>query len=1041
MMGMVDVAARLQAVIAEPAHGESFTFVPYFRTGAAAGIRHPQFSTDASATARIDVSFDLSDGHGGLARVQQAVEVRGPGAVLGIDPAQIIRRYPAPGTADATTGDLAHIEFDQPDLPWLFTPTAPSGDGRLPPWLRLVVVPAENALRKPPLRPELPETFELRIGDLPRPDEAWGWAHAQVLGTHRTDAGLLARSLGSGSPRLNLSRLLAPRRLAPDRQWRAIVVPTFQAGVDAALGRAPMATLAWSWSPAAGPDSKVILPAYDTWEFATAGLLGFEELAERIEGVPTPEGLGRRLVDTSDAGMGVTGAVGPRDVFGALVAPGAETAPAPGDPGQLTAASEDRLRDLVDAPASTDADPEVGPPLYGGAHMLATALPAEGENPPWLAELNLDPAERIAAGLGTSVVRMDQEPLMAGAWSQLQNVLEANRVLNRARFAELASTALHRRTIARMSAGDTLGVTQRALAHIPVGDELTARGAVSASALPFAAAGATLRRIARPFGRVARFTAADERTLAATALLADDDGNGADWVLPVPGPGVLTHTEPMRLLEQGEGLEDVFHVDGEREAAAILADLLDALPLPEEIDAWQRDSALAGRLDDAAADVALAWGIARSRQEWELPMACVARFPASGLPPEPGYRSFAQDELRAWVFDPIGEEVRRICEGERIEGVALDWEEFGPDEGEIRPLFEGPSGVVLETFNEAVVRDPEPVEAPRPRLDLTVLDLSGRLLPALTVPRRLRTRLPGLAEMFGRAPDDLDTVMAAPEFRRPLIEALNRYDQEWIMPGVAAIQPHDMVTAMETNGRFVSSFLIGVNHEFARELVWREYPTDGRASSLRRFWTTEPDIAPIHTLRGPAGLGVLADPERAGKLVFVVRGELIRRFPHVIATVVRSTAPDYPVKYAAQPVEPIFRIPLTPDLLLAGFDLTDEVAKAQDPTTDPVHPASGANWFTLAEHIGAPRFGLDITEPEDPIEPQPVRDELTWEHWKKEGEHLNAFVPRIWPPRPPGNPPGVPEPEGTYTSARIAWALFQKPARVGWRVQELIGEG
>ena len=30
--------------------------------------------------------------------------------------------------------------------------------------------------------------------------------------------------------------------------------------------------------------------------------------------------------------------------------------------------------------------------------------------------------------------------------------------------------------------------------------------------------------------------------------------------------------------------------------------------------------------------------------------------------------------------------------------------------------------------------------------------------------------------------------------------------------------------------------MVGLNHEFARELLWREYPTDQRPSSFRQFW-------------------------------------------------------------------------------------------------------------------------------------------------------------------------------------------------------------
>jgi hypothetical protein len=37
--------------------------------------------------------------------------------------------------------------------------------------------------------------------------------------------------------------------------------------------------------------------------------------------------------------------------------------------------------------------------------------------------------------------------------------------------------------------------------------------------------------------------------------------------------------------------------------------------------------------------------------------------------------------------------------------------------------------------------------------------------------------------------------------------------------------------------------MVGLNHEFARELLWREYPTDQRGSYFRQFWDVRKKIA------------------------------------------------------------------------------------------------------------------------------------------------------------------------------------------------------
>ena len=111
------------------------------------------------------------------------------------------------------------------------------------------------------------------------------------------------------------------------------------------------------------------------------------------------------------------------------------------------------------------------------------------------------------------------------------------------------------------------------------------------------------------------------------------------------------------------------------------------------------------------------------------------------------------------------------------------------------------------------------------------LGLVDKLEPKTTFTRRVLARLPAKSTWPLWLPKDwfddgrVDQVMAAPNFPHPLYEALDRYDREWLMPGVAALKPHEMVTLLSTNARFVEAFLVGANHEFARELIWRGYPS------------------------------------------------------------------------------------------------------------------------------------------------------------------------------------------------------------------------
>ena len=73
----------------------------------------------------------------GVKDAEMTVHVHGPADVTEIDPRQVIRTFPKP-TRTAEVDDLVHVEFDRPELPWLFTPAGPD-DRRASsvPWITL----------------------------------------------------------------------------------------------------------------------------------------------------------------------------------------------------------------------------------------------------------------------------------------------------------------------------------------------------------------------------------------------------------------------------------------------------------------------------------------------------------------------------------------------------------------------------------------------------------------------------------------------------------------------------------------------------------------------------------------------------------------------------------------------------------------------------------------------------------------------------------------------------------------------------------------
>jgi hypothetical protein len=307
--------------------------------------------------------------------------------------------------------------------------------------------------------------------------------------------------------------------------------------------------------------------------------------------------------------------------------------------------------------------------------------------------------------------------------------------------------------------------------------------------------------------------------------------------------------------------------------------------------------------------------------------------------------------------------------------------------------------------------------------------LLARTDPAVMVPKRLvgmlvtsrgpllSAAIPGLL-----VPPTFDRILAAPDVPAPAYRYLAAYDRKRFLPGVDLIPP-DSVTLLETNPRFVETFMVGLNHEMNRELLWRAYPTDQRGTPFRHFWDRvdhAPDIDPIHQWNAAGGLAthVLGDPQ--GQLVLIVRGELLRRYPNTVVYAVRATADDKLSEQAPDVKTPVLAGVLDPDITFIGFDLRDSDLDA------------GHGWFfVLQQQPTEPRFGFDETPPEAPASP-PSWSDATWADTATQpGAHLTIA----------GNPlAGVTRGGVRFVrdAAALAAISLQKPMRVAVHGRHLV---
>jgi hypothetical protein len=452
-----------------------YTFSPWLRKGIARSIIEPDTlgASNGSVQERASVPVDVSVN---TRPVHKEFTLMGPGDVVGISSDNVVRTEPHHWVTDFEPNYLAFIEFYDEDLLWRYTPAGAVGN-RLRPWLALVILEqdtpetaGEYTLKD---KLPLPSITVASVESLPQPTQTWAWAHVHTNDTFAdaTQFELFLESLqrpdNPNADRI-ISRLVCPRKLKPNTLYGAFVVPAFETGRLAGLGLDPKDVSAQqpAWSGASG---SVELPVLYQWRFRTGENEDFESMVKRLEPRIADSRVGIRGMDGEKPGWGLTvgtdiGQIVPTDekqtvlgLEGALRAPTTKSRPQAVDPTrpflqQLAAAlnlPEQRRNNPATAPL-----PVVAPPIYGEHHANQHTVDVSGTG--WIDALNRDPRTRVSAGFGVRVVQENQEDYVARAWSQVQKVLEANRLIRLTAYAMRASAAVYSNFAAKFTPERTI---------------------------------------------------------------------------------------------------------------------------------------------------------------------------------------------------------------------------------------------------------------------------------------------------------------------------------------------------------------------------------------------------------------------------------------------------------------------------------------------------------------------------------------------------------------------------------------------------------
>jgi hypothetical protein len=469
-----------------------YYFFPWIRRGLTRQITDSDPLTDAMGTggrAGVNVSVKIMGDDTEKKIISQQVELLGPGDITGIDSSAIVKTEPARGVLNFEPNFFPYVEFYEEDFPWRYSPAKPHAEKRLRPWLSLIVL-EESEFEKVPLRSGSTSRVIFLRADtvknvLPKLEQSWAWAHVQVnegdfdinVITDAQSRNQKLTGILQSNPNAGSSRLLCPRKLKINTAYFAFLVPAFERGRVAGIGGRinqieSVGRFKPSWHD--GIDKDLELPVYFDWQFQT-GDEDFEAMADKI----TPRDLkgtsvGKLWMDATNINYGdlfdYKGSLNP-DLPGFLPFEGALRLPtdvqAPTKTltqqngpeetkfvnnlaGLVNLGIQSRQKQPGELPTSVnvtdnqDDDPLLVPPVYGRWYARVTGDPLldPTKKLAWLEQLNLDPAFRVAAGLGTEVVRENQEEYVSRAWKQLsENRKNLNHELQRLRFAQQVTAA------------------------------------------------------------------------------------------------------------------------------------------------------------------------------------------------------------------------------------------------------------------------------------------------------------------------------------------------------------------------------------------------------------------------------------------------------------------------------------------------------------------------------------------------------------------------------------------------------------------------
>jgi len=1073
-----------------------YTFTAWLRKGIGGSISEPDtLGADGGAVKErasipVDVTVNASPVH-------KDFTLLGPGDVLGINPNIVVRTEPRDWVTDFEPNYLAFIEIYDEDFLWRYTPARAVGD-KLRPWLALAIL-EEDAPDHPgeftrnDASVPLPTISVHSSASLPRMSQSWAWAHVHTNESfaNATDFEQFLESLNTpDNPNADriVCRLISPRHLQANTAYGAFVIPSFETGRLAGLGQDPKDVDAQqaAWTAVPGP---VDFPVYYQWRFRTGENEDFESMVKRLQPIAADPRLGIRGMDGEQPGWGLTvgtniGQILPTDekqtvigLEGALRAPTTVSSPVTVDSSrpffQQLASVLNLPAQMQSAPATANL-PVVVPPIYGEYHAMQHTVDVTQTG--WVNALNRDPRSRVPAGFGVSAVQQNQESYVARAWAQVQQVLNANRVIRLASYAMRASQAVYANFAVRLPAERAVAFFSPVLRKVR-GSPTTLHHLMGESTLPAGAVGGAMRRLARARGAVARRVASADPAFTHGALVAGL-ANGNLTAAPPRKPGGDLITDAIVADKVPTTVSPAWIIwiasQGLR-ALVVLLVLLAVAALATGV--WLLFIVL-GALS-IGAYVAL-----HARAVAQLSEDAAANAPSTIVEPGTVASSVraapARPDFRFVETDPVvspaaraGTQMTTTIEKTSASANAVQFTEValttkiaaGADTLEAKNFRRAAAALEQRLSIAVAVKVRAPFD-----LSNALVKLTAAVDPLKAFPRRVAS---GVRFTFDPAwlleAEHLVPAMAYPDFDDPMYEKLRDISSELLLPNLELLPPNS-ITLLMTNAPFIEAYLTGLNYEFGKELLWREYPTDRRGSYFRQFWDVRgilaestgesaesisersKDVTALDTWTSSSMLGSHRNPLRppGEQLVLTIRGDLLKKYPNTLIyaqkahiardgsgnpmpnadPVIATVASDADV--ASEIKFPVFKASVDPDIRFYGFDLSVEQARGGD--APQLESDDWGYYFIIQQLPGEPRFGMDVSfEPDDP-------DAITWNDlaWTSLPSTETFIDTTVQPTGIVPTGPGESLGQWGRDAAHMATILLQAPVMIAVRARDML---